>query len=431
MEYPVYLQLRGTENVYAVQGPDRFWECTRIGGQWLRQDVVCNTWPDRQRVLDMLEDGGPWEPISSQAFLGPWLEDATEDGQGAFLVKEHVDLAPWTTFGISAHARWFVQVTTMGALREAMAWAEEQKVPLLVLGGGSNMLLHGDVHALVVLVQLTGIEVLSDDGQHVEVSAGAGEGWHDFVMRTLDEGWGGLENLSLIPGSVGASPMQNIGAYGVEIQDRFAWLDAVRLSDGALQRFDAEQCDFGYRESVFKRGQKGLWVIVRVAFDLDRSSVLRTGYGAIEAELQAIPKNQRTHRDVSDAVIRIRQSKLPDPKQIGNAGSFFKNPSVPAEVAQKLFLDHPNMPQYPLPDGRVKLAAGWMIDQAGWKGHKRDTHGVHDKQALVLVHFGGGTGSEIWQLAEDIMASVKQRFGIDLEPEVNQVSIPRKGGTEA
>lgn len=431
MEYPVYLQLRGTENVYCVQGPDRFWECTRIGGQWRRQDVICTSWPDRQRVLDMLEDGGLWEPISSQAFLGPWLENATEHGQGGFLVKEHVDLAPWTTFGISAHARWFVQVTTLDALREAMAWAEEQQVPLLVLGGGSNMLLHGDVHALVVLVQLTGIEVLSDDGRLVQVAAGAGEGWHEFVMRTLDEGWGGLENLSLIPGSVGASPMQNIGAYGVEIQDRFAWLDAVRLSDGALQRFDAKQCDFGYRESVFKRGQKGLWVIVRVAFDLDRTSVLRMDYGAIEAELHAIPKVERTHRDVSDAVIRIRQSKLPDPQKIGNAGSFFKNPTVPAELAQKLVRDHPNMPQYPLPDGRVKLAAGWMIDQAGWKGHKRKTHGVHDKQALVLVHFGGGTGSDIWQLAEDIMDSVKQRFGIDLEPEVNQVSIPHKGGMEA
>ena len=424
MKYPEYLQLSGTENVYAVQGPDRFWECTLLGAQTLCHDVVATTWPERQRILDMVADDGPWERIPASKFHALWNGTSCGMASGAVStlnVREHVDLAQLTTFGITAKARWFVEVTSVDEVRAALLWAEERGVDLLVLGGGSNMLLHGDVHALVIHVLIEGVEVLSDDGQKVRVSAGAGEVWHDFVMRTLQEGWGGLENLSLIPGSVGASPMQNIGAYGVEIRDHFAWLDAVRISDGALQRFAAEQCQFGYRESIFKRAERGKWILVRVAFDLDRKSPLRMGYGAIEQELQHIPENQRTHRDVSDAVIRIRRSKLPDPAEIGNAGSFFKNPTVPANLADDLLLQHPGMPHYPQPSGDVKLAAGWLIEQAGWKGHRRDTHGVHDKQALVLVHFGGATGKEVWALAQDIMTSVKEKFGVDLEPEVNQI----------
>jgi UDP-N-acetylmuramate dehydrogenase len=283
------------------------------------------------------------------------------------------------------------------------------------------MLLHGDLEALVIHVRLCGVEVVSDDGRHVRVAAGAGEVWHDFVMHTLEKGWGGLENLSLIPGSVGASPMQNIGAYGVEIQDHFAWLDAVRIEDGALQRFTKDQCEFGYRESIFKRAERGKWILVQVAFDLDRQSPLRMGYGAIEQELQHLPESERTHRDVSDAVIRIRRSKLPDPAEIGNAGSFFKNPTVPLEEAERLLAHHPSMPNYPQEGGEVKLAAGWLIEQAGWKGHRRGTHGVHDKQALVLVHFGGASGREVWALAQDIVNSVQEKFGVVLEPEVNQI----------
>ena len=285
------------------------------------------------------------------------------------------------------------------------------------------MLLHGDVHALVLQVDIRGMEVLPQGTTNAVVSAGAGEPWHGFVMRTLDDGWHGLENLSLIPGNVGASPMQNIGAYGVEVKDHFAWLDAVRIEDGALERFDATKCQFGYRESVFKREERGKWIIVRVAFHLDRESPLRMGYGAIEHELADIPVECRTHRDVSEAVIRIRQSKLPDPSVVGNAGSFFKNPTVPSAVAQKLAEAHPSMPQYPQEGGAVKLAAGWLIEQSGWKGHSRDTHGVHDKQALVLVHFGGATGQEVWALAQDMMASVHENFGVQLEPEVNQIKL--------
>ena len=425
MQYPVYLQLSGTENVYAIQGPDRFWECTPLGAQTLCHDVLATTWPERQRILDMVADDGPWERIERDAFEAQWKKGNCNMESTAIPldVREHVELAPYTTFGIEAKARWFADVTSVDGLRAALDWSRAHDVDVFVLGGGSNMLLHGDVEALVLRIQIHGVEVCADDGRHVEVAAGAGEVWHDFVMHTLDQGWGGLENLSLIPGSVGASPMQNIGAYGVEIRDHFAWLDAVRISDGALQRFTAKDCAFGYRESVFKREEKGKWILIRVAFHLDRESPLRMGYGAIEQELQHLPEAERTHRDVSEAVIRIRQSKLPDPAQIGNAGSFFKNPTIPAEQANALLATHPNMPHYPQPSGEVKLAAGWLIEQAGWKGHNRTTHGVHDRQALVLVHFGGATGKEVWDLAQDVMASVKDRFGVALEPEVNQVGL--------
>ena len=425
MQYPVYLQLSGTENVYAIQGPDRFWECTPLGAQTLCYDVLATTWPERQRILDMVADDGPWERIDRAAFEAQWNKGNCNMESTAIPldVLEHVELAPYTTFGIEAKARWFADVTSVDGLRAALDWSRSHGVEVFVLGGGSNMLLHGDVEALVLRIQILGVDVRSDDGRHVEVAVGAGEVWHDFVMHTLDQGWGGLENLSLIPGSVGASPMQNIGAYGVEIRDHFAWLDAVRISDGALQRFTAEDCAFGYRESVFKREEKGKWILVRVAFHLDRESPLRMGYGAIEQELQHLPEAERTHRDVSEAVIRIRQSKLPDPAQIGNAGSFFKNPTIPAEQANALLTTHPNMPNYPQPSGEVKLAAGWLIEQAGWKGHNRTTHGVHDRQALVLVHFGGATGKEVWDLAQDVMKSVKDQFGVTLEPEVNQVGL--------
>ena len=420
MEYPVYLQMTETENVVAIQGPSRFWEGQKLGNQVLQHDVVCRTWPERQRVMDMLESEGPWSRISKEAFDRAWEPEMTEPDWD---LQEHVELASRTTFGISSKARWFARVTTLTQLRGALAWAKEQDVPMLVLGGGSNMLLHGDVHALVLQVDIRGVEVLPQGPTGAVVSAGAGEPWHEFVMRTLDDSWHGLENLSLIPGNVGASPMQNIGAYGVEVKDHFAWLDAVRIEDGALERFDASKCQFGYRDSVFKREERGNWIIVRVAFHLDRESPLRMGYGAIEHELADIPEERRTHRDVSEAVIRIRQSKLPDPAVVGNAGSFFKNPTVPSTVAQALKKAHPSMPQYPQAGGGVKLAAGWLIEQSGWKGHSRETHGVHDRQALVLVHFGGATGQEVWVLAQDVMVSVHDKFGVQLEPEVNQIKL--------
>ena len=428
MRYPLYYQLPGTPNLYVVQGPSRFWDIQRMGGRVRCTDVVATTWPERQRILDMVSDEGPWERMAPAAFFevlgdATWAPMPAPITPSTLEVQANVNLAAWTTFGVEARAQWFVSVTDVDGVRQAVAWANERALPVLILGGGSNMLLHRDVDGLVIHLAVKGVEVVSDDGTHVQVAVGAGEVWHDFVMHTLDQGWGGLENLSLIPGSVGASPMQNIGAYGVEIKDHFAWLDAVRLEDGALQRFDADACAFGYRESVFKRAEKGKWVIVQVAFNLARNAALRMGYGAIEEELSGIPNDERTARDVSNAVIRIRQSKLPDPAVLGNAGSFFKNPTVAASLAATLAASHPTMPQYPQPSGDVKLAAGWLIEQAGWKGARRDTHGVHDRQALVLVNHGGATGAEVWQLAQDIMASVKERFGVTLEPEVNQIGL--------
>ena len=333
----------------------------------------------------------------------------------------NADLAPLTTFGLPARAEWLAPCTSVEEVQEALGFSRREGLALTVLGGGSNVLLTRDLDGLVLHNRIAGLELVREEGDDLYVRVGAGESWHGFVQATLAKGWYGMENLSLIPGSVGASPMQNIGAYGVEIQDRFAWLDAVRISDGALQRFYKDQCGFGYRESVFKREEKGKWVLVRVAFLLDRQSSLHTEYGAIEQELQDIPLVDRTHRDVSDAVIRIRQSKLPDPSKIGNAGSFFKNPTVTHDVLDRLLETHPDMPRYPQQDGRIKLAAGWLIEQAGWKGHNRGSHGVHDRQALVLVHFGGASGKEIWTLAQEIMTSVHEKFGVQLEPEVNQI----------
>jgi len=424
----MYVRLKGTGQVYAIEGPTRFWDCQPIGSRVRCTEVIAQTWPEKQRILDMVSDEGPWERIEAHEF-GKTARAASSLGMELFTQrteltpKKSVPLAPLTTFGVKASAQWFVEACDVSDVREALTWASTHSQPLTVLGGGSNMLLHQDVEGLVLRIAIKGVELVQEDGEHVQVSAGAGEVWHDFVMHTLDQGWGGLENLSLIPGSVGASPMQNIGAYGVEIKDHFAWLDAVNVADGSLKRFGPEECDFGYRESVFKRGQKDRWVIVRVAFNLQRNAPLRMGYGAIEQELQHVPVSDRTARDVSEAVIRIRQSKLPDPSVVGNAGSFFKNPTVSASVAESLLVTYPDMPHFPQLSGDVKLAAGWLIEQAGWKGVSRGTHGVHDKQALVLVNHGGATGAEVWQLAQDVMASVADKFGVHLEPEVNQIGL--------
>ncbi|MBM55552.1 MAG: UDP-N-acetylenolpyruvoylglucosamine reductase [Euryarchaeota archaeon] len=335
------------------------------------------------------------------------------------MVTPHYDLSDKLTFGVPASCSFFTEVTSDEELSHALDWARENSQPTLLLGGGSNMLFHKDFEGLVIQISHKGIEIINDDGRFIEVVVGAGENWHEFVIHTIDQGWGGIENLSLIPGCVGASPMQNIGAYGVEIIDVLNYVEAINLATRELKRFTVEECELGYRESVFKGREKGKWAIVRVSYKLDRQSELKMSYGAIEEELKDIPHEDRTHKNVSDAVIRIRQSKLPDPEVLGNAGSFFKNPVVSHDVFVKISVE--GMPSYPQSDGRVKLAAGWLIDQTGWKGHDRGSHGVHDKQALVLVNKGGATGSEIWSLAEEIIASVKERFGIVLEPEVNQI----------
>jgi UDP-N-acetylmuramate dehydrogenase len=338
-------------------------------------------------------------------------------------LNKDYDLTDKLTFHVPARASYFSEVFSDDDLRESLDWARTNDQQILLLGGGSNMLFHNDFPGLVIQIAHEGVKVLSDDGRRVEVEVGAGEVWHEFVLLTINEGWGGIENLSLIPGCVGASPMQNIGAYGVEVIDVLSYVEAINLETGQLRRFTVEECQLGYRDSIFKTTQKNKWAIVRVAFLLDRESELKMTYGAISDELQNIPVTDRTFKDVSDAVIRIRKSKLPDPDVLGNAGSFFKNPILSQEEFQEIQLLHPDIPNYPQPNGQVKLAAGWLIDRAGWKGHDRGTHGVHEMQALVLINKGGASGQDIWALALDIISSIKSQFNITLEPEVNQIGV--------
>lgn len=292
--------------------------------------------------------------------------------------------------------------------------------PTLILGGGSNLLFTKNPEGWIWKNEIKGIEILEETDDHVIIRSGAGENWHSFVLHCLRNNWGGLENLSLIPGKVGASPMQNIGAYGVEIKDVFHSLQAIRLSDGELIEFNQVDCAFGYRESVFKRKLKDQFVIVSVTYKLSRKNhLIKTGYGDIQKELEKSSIEHPTIQDVSNAVIAIRSSKLPDPNELGNAGSFFKNPVVSTSVADNLLEKYPELVHYPAGDSAVKLAAGWLIEKAGWKGFRRNDAGVHARQALVLVNYGEATGKEIWQLSEDILQDVQAKFGVALEREVN------------
>jgi len=332
----------------------------------------------------------------------------------------NADLRPFNTFGISVKAKLLARFDSVEQLRALLADARVNELPRLFLGGGSNVLFTQDWQGVVLLNEISGMEVVKEDEHHVWVSAGAGEWWHNFVVHCVDHGWGGIENLSLIPGKVGAAPMQNIGAYGVEIKDTFHSLDAMRISDGELITFDREACRFGYRESFFKREGKDRFVILRVTFRLHKAPhALHTSYGNIQQELERQRITGPTIKDVSNAVIAIRRSKLPDPAVLGNAGSFFKNPVVPGALARNIALEHPDVVAYPAGHGEMKLAAGWLIEKAGWKGFRANDHGVHDKQALVLVNHGNATGQAIFELSEQVLQSVKERFGVELEREVN------------
>lgn len=331
------------------------------------------------------------------------------------------DLTPLNTFHIAARAAWLGRFRTVEDLRNLLSKPEIQRLPLLVLGGGSNVLFTRDWPGLVLLNEIKGMAVLEETNDHVIVRSGAGEIWHEFVMHCVDRGWGGIENLSLIPGRVGAAPMQNIGAYGVEVKDTFHHLEALRLSDGAVVRFTGPECAFGYRESFFKHGGKGQYIILNVAFKLAKHPRLDTHYGSIRAELEQRGITSPTIRDVSDAVIAIRRSKLPDPAVLGNAGSFFKNPVVGADQAARILAAHPDAAHYPAGEGLVKFAAGWLIEKAGWKGFREGDSGVHKHQALVLVNYGGATGPAIHHLSTRILESVQEQFGVELEREVNIV----------
>lgn len=338
-------------------------------------------------------------------------------------IHRDVDLEPYNTFHVSVRAAWFAPFTTADELRHALRDERLQGMPRLVLGGGSNMLFTRDWPGVVLRNEVPGIEVLSDDGEQVVVRAGAGVVWHELVMHCVAQGWGGLENLSLIPGRVGAGPMQNIGAYGVEIKDRFDHLEALRISDGEVVRFSAADCRFGYRESFFKREGKDKFIILNVAFRLKKNAEVHVAYGSIQGELARYGVTHPTIKDVSDAVIRIRSSKLPDPAQLGNAGSFFKNPLVDAATAEALKASIPDLVTFPAPDGHVKLAAGQLIEKAGWKGFRHDLpqggYGVHKDQALVLVNYGGATGDAIYGLSTRVLEDVRAKYGVELEREVN------------
>jgi UDP-N-acetylmuramate dehydrogenase len=330
----------------------------------------------------------------------------------------NVDLTKYNTFGIQAFAKSFCAFESVEDLKEL----HKDKVlnnEFMVLGGGSNILLTQNIDHVVLLNQITGFEVVEESDNEVVVEVGGGVVWHDFVMTCLEKGFFGIENLSLIPGSVGASPMQNIGAYGVEIKDVFHSLQAFHIATGEVHSFNAEDCEFGYRESVFKRKLKGQYIIVAVQYRLSKMASVNTSYGIIEKELEQMGISNPTPKEVSNAVIAIRQSKLPDPKKIGNSGSFFKNPVVEKTIFEEIQKQHPNMPNYPAGDNHVKLAAGWLIDQCGWKGKTFDTYGVHKNQALVLVNYGGSTGKQIYNLSTQIIEDVKSTFGIELEREVN------------
>lgn len=329
-------------------------------------------------------------------------------------------LAALNTFGMAVSAEWFVACDTADEWREALQEARRLQLPVLVLGGGSNILFTRHVEGLVIMNRVSGISLLREDDEFFYVKAGAGENWHEFVMHCVHSGYAGVENLSLIPGSVGAGPMQNIGAYGVELKDVFHELTALDRDTYGLRTFTLADCEFDYRSSVFKTSLRDRYVILDVTFRLRKVPVYNTSYGAINDELQKAGVTELSLRAVSDAVIRIRQSKLPDPKEIGNAGSFFKNPSVPVAQFEALKQHYPGIPGYPSTQaGYTKVAAGWLIEQAGWKGYRHDNYGVHKNQALVLVNYGGANGKAIYDLSTEIVESVQKKFGIELEREVN------------
>ncbi|MDV5097775.1 UDP-N-acetylmuramate dehydrogenase [Pseudomonas sp. LSJ-87] len=332
--------------------------------------------------------------------------------------QEQVSLKPYNTFGIDVKARYFTQAHDDQEVRQALAQAQQGGVPVLVIGGGSNLLLTRDIDALVLHMASRGRRVLSDDGERIVVEAEAGELWHPFVQWTLAQGYCGLENLSLIPGTVGAAPMQNVGAYGVEIKDVFVGLTALDRETGELREFGLAECAFGYRDSLFKRNP-GRWLILRVRFALSRTLQAHLDYGPVRQRLAEQGVTEPTAQAISEAICSIRREKLPDPAELGNAGSFFKNPVVSAELVERIRAQYPGVVAYPQADGQVKLAAGWLIEQAGWKGHREGDAGVHRLQSLVLVNYGQASGVQMHALARRIQADILERFGVELEMEPN------------
>lgn len=333
-------------------------------------------------------------------------------------IQHNVSLKALNTFGIDAYAGQFASFSDKDELNELLSEAQWRDTPS-ILGGGSNILFTKNPE-VILQNKVKGIEVIREQGNDIYVRVGAGENWHQFVQYCIENNWAGVENLSLIPGNTGASPMQNIGAYGVEIKDVFHSLEAFHLQDRAVVTFSHHDCAFGYRESIFKRKYKGQFAILSVTYRLSKVPHFNISYGAIEKELKNMGVTELSIQAISQAVIHIRSSKLPDPREIGNAGSFFKNPEVSAEDYERLRADFPQIVAYPVAD-KYKLAAGWLIEQCGWKGYREGDAGVHARQALVLVNYDHASGEDIYQLSEKIKTSVEDRFGVALEREVNIV----------
>jgi UDP-N-acetylmuramate dehydrogenase len=329
-------------------------------------------------------------------------------------LAQNVSLKPYNTFGIDVPAEHYTPLHSVGDLEEISALPYQRHI----LGGGSNLLLTGPVKGLVIHNRLKGITVEKEDEDHVWLKVCGGEIWHGLVLYAVNKGLGGIENLALVPGTVGASPIQNIGAYGVEAKETIESVSFWYWKEQKLLTYTNRECDFGYRDSIFKRQLKDKVFITSVVFKLGRRPTFNTGYGAVAQELENMGVQELSAKAIAYAVMHIRGSKLPDPEIIGNAGSFFKNPAIPVSLFTTLKTRYPKLPSYPVSDSMIKVPAGWLIEQCGWKGYKRDETGVHEKQALVLVNYGNAKGSDIWKLSGDILRSVKERFGIELEREV-------------
>ena len=333
-------------------------------------------------------------------------------------IQQNISLKNYNTFGIDVLAKRFTSVNSVYLLQQLLKVEKD----FFLISGGSNMLLTKDINQLVVHIDIKGISIDNEDSNDVYLTVNAGENWHEFVLWCVDNNYGGIENLSLIPGNVGTSPIQNIGAYGVEVKDTITKVEALNIETGKLVSFSNEDCNFGYRNSIFKNEQKGKVILTSVSFKLTKSNHnLNTSYGAIETELASKKIKNPTLKNISDAVIAIRKSKLPDPKKIGNSGSFFKNPVISKIQFLELQKKHPNIPSYTVSETEIKVPAGWLIEQANFKGKRFGNYGVHEKQALVLVNYGAASGKEIYKLAQKIQKTILVKFGISLEIEVNVI----------
>jgi UDP-N-acetylmuramate dehydrogenase len=334
-------------------------------------------------------------------------------------IEENYSLRQLNTFHLDVKALYFTEVSSVEEIKNLIIDERFSSMQKLILGGGSNILFTKDFKGIVIKNNLKGIELLNEDEEIVRIKSGSGEIWNNLVMYCVEKNYGGIENLSLIPGTVGAAPMQNIGAYGVELKEVFDELEAIHLATGEIKKFALADCRFGYRDSVFKRELKNQYMLLNVTLRLRKHPIFNTSYGAIETELKAMGISEPGVRSISEAVCNIRRSKLPDPALIGNAGSFFKNPEVSFELYEMLKKNYPELVAYKTPANSMKLAAGWLIEQCGWKGKVSGNVGMHKQQALVLVNYGMATGDELFGHAKKVQQSVKEKFGVELEMEVN------------